>query len=183
MCCLVCNPVCMYAIQHATRYIRIYAIQSGHPACYQACHRLTTTQTNVLKTNAALYLSDLKFHFDFSFGKSDNGAGQHAVHLARLILFCSGHFANVMGKDDAKNLVENEMGGGQLSSSGNLQYRPLLSKGGTGLSYSKGSTGLVFSKGVTSLLFLKGVTSLSPLQSSRFPQDQRAVRPLSGFSL
>ena len=51
--------------------IYVYAIQSGHPACYQACHRLTTTQTNVLKTNAALYLSDLKFHFDFSFGKSD----------------------------------------------------------------------------------------------------------------
>ena len=168
----------LFGMHYATQYVRmlssmqpgkyVYAIQSGHPACYQACHRLTTTQTNVLNTNAALYLSDLKFHFDFSFGKSDNGAGQHAVHLARLIIFCSGHFANVMGKDDAKNLVENERGG-QLSSSGSLQYQPLLSKGGTGLSYSKGSTGLVFSK---------GVTSLSPLQSSRFPQDQRAVRPL-----
>ena len=67
----------------------------------------------------SLYLLDLKFHFDFLFGQSDNGAGQHAVHLARLILFCSGHFANVMGKDDAKNLVENEGG-----SPGN--YLPVL---------------------------------------------------------
>ena len=110
--------------------IYVYAIQSGHPACYQACHRLTTTQTNVLNTNAALYLSDLKFHFDFSFGKSDNGAGQHAVHLARLILFCSGHFANVMGKDDAKNLVENERG----ERGGN--YLPVATSN-TGLSFQK----------------------------------------------